>query len=567
MQQIIPITTLLLGALLVLLGARLTQRWRLSSATALSLSLCGVALGLALIPVNWQAWLAGGETGDRVLTFARELGLTGLFFLAGTRFDLKEIWQARRISFFVTGAGALLFVTAVIALTLFGQNRGVAITAAAAIVGASLWLSGQPSLSMNKRGMAAAPIKNAGAVLTFFSLAVLHFYAIFHALSGRAMTRSAWTIVALYEAVKLVVFFSSAYFAASQFLARAEGRVSPARTLIGYVLIAVLIFVLAVSFVGQIGALVWAFVSGVLLRRSETGRRISDSDQPVAIAVLLSFAFLPLLLQTHGRRLTDTGLVIIAVVVALTCKFAAVWVGARVGGASSTDAGRIAAAGLASGELAVLVLGFSVTKWEVGGHLFYGILAYAFISLLLSPALWRLSGSFENGLAEPPACRHKVLASLLRIGICLLTLVSGVRAQSPPTAADEDPVARARARIAGLVDERAAAAERILTAAKLVNESAEARKQGRHEQAKASLVKAEQVLTEAGTVRQNFLTEELMHRLVEEQAMFNPKPAAPLLPPATDYLLAPKVPRLVVARYQTYRDTFTRILAEEQVPG
>lgn len=147
-----------------------------------------------------------------------------------------------------------------------------------------------------------------------------------------------------------------------------------------------------------------------------------------------------------------------------------------------------------------------------------------------------------------------------------MTLVSGVRAQSPPTAADEDPVARARARIAGLVDERAAAAERILTAAKLVNESAEARKQGRHEQAKASLVKAEQVLTEAGTVRQNFLTEELMHRLVEEQAMFNPKPAAPLLPPATDYLLAPKVPRLVVARYQTYRDTFTRILAEEQVP-
>ena len=566
MQQIIPITTLLLGAMLVSLAARLMQRRNLSGAIALSLSLCGVALGLALIPVNWRMWLAGGETGDRALTFARELGLTGLFFLAGTRFDLKEGWQSRRVSFFVAGAGALLFVTAVIALTLFGQNRGVAITAAAAIVGASLWLPGQISGSVNKGALAVVAIKGPGVGPAFLSLAVLHFYAVFHALSGRAMTRSAWTVVALYEVVKLVVFFSSAYFAASRFLARVESRVSPARTLIGYVLITVLIFVLALSFVGQLGALVWAFVSGAVLSHSKMGKIVGENDRSVAIAVLLSFAFLPLLLQSHGRRLTDTGLVIIAVVVALISKFSAVWLGARVGGASITDAGRIAATTLASGELAVLVLGFSVTRWEIGGQLFYGILAYAFVSLLLRPALWRLSGSFEKGLAELPARHHKVLASMLLIGVCLLTLASGARAQSPSSAADEDPVARARARIAGLVDERAIAAERVLTAAKLVNESTEARKQGHHEQAKEALAKAELTMAETGTVRHNLLVEELNRRLAEEQAAFNPKKPVTPSPLTTSYRFAPKVPQLVVARYQTYRDTFTRILAEENVP-
>ena len=566
MQQIIPITTLLLSAMLVSLAAKLMQRRHLSGATALSLSFCGVALFLALMPMHWQAWLAGGETGDRVLTFARELGLTGLFFLAGTRFDLKEVWQARRISFFVTGAGALLFVTAVITLTTLGQNRGAAITAAAAIVGASLWLPSQFSLSNNERGMAAAPIKNAGAVLTFLSLAVLHFYAVFHALSGRAMTRSAWTIVALYEVVKLLVFFSSTYFAASRFLARVESRVSPARTLIGYVLITVLIFVLALSFVGQLGALVWAFVSGTVLSRSKIGRMVGESERPVAIAVLLSFAFLPLLLQSHGRRLTHTGLVIIAVVVALTCKFVAVWLGARVGGASSTDAGRIAAAGLASGELAVLVLGFSVTRWEVGGHLFYGLLAYAFVSLLLSPALWRLSSLFEKGLAQPHSRRHQVFASMLLIGVCLLTLASGVRAQSPPTAADEDPVARARAKIARLVDERAAAAARVLAASELVNESAEAKKLGRTEQAKEKLEQAEKVIAEAGAIRGDFLVEALARRLAEERTESEPKASATSFVPPPEYRLALRIPRTVVARYQTYRDTFTGILVEERVP-
>lgn len=565
MQQIIPITTLFLGALLVSLASRLLSR-RLAVVTAQGLALGGIALGLTLIPFSWQSWLAGGEAGDRVLTFARELGLTGLFFLAGTRFELKEVWQARRISLFMAVTGLLLFSLTAVALLLLGQDGSTAITAAAAIVGTSVWLPSQLSLSPEKGATAAASFKGAGVALTLLSLTVLHFYAVIHALSGRAMTRSAWAIVAFYEVVKLAVFFSFAYFVGSRFLNRAEGRVSPTRTLIGYVLIAVLTLVLAQSFVGQLGAIAWAFAAGALLGRSETWRSAGGSGQPIAVTALLSFTLLPLLLQAHGRRLTDVALVIVAVIAALTYKFAAVWVGARVSGAPSADAGRIAATTLASGELAVLVLGFSVTKWEVGGQLFYGMLAYAFVSLLLSPALWRLSGSFEKGLAEPHARRHKVLASMLLIGVCLLALASGTRAQSPSGATDEDPVARARARIAGLVDERAIAAERVLAAAKLVNESTEARKQGHHEQAKEALAKAEQSMAETGTVRPNLLVEELKRRLAEEQAAFNPKPSATPLPLTTGYQFAPKVPQLVVARYQTYRDTFTRILAEENVP-
>jgi soluble lytic murein transglycosylase-like protein/Kef-type K+ transport system membrane component KefB len=565
MEQIIPITTLLLSALLASLAARLAQR-RLSGATALSLSFGVVALGLTLLPADWQARLAGGEAGDRVLTFARELGLTGLFFLAGTRFDLKEVWQARRVSLFVAVTGLLLFSLTAVALLLLGQDGGAAITAAAAIVGTSVWLPSRLSLSSEKGTIAAAPLRGAGTALTLLSLVSLHFYAVFYALSGRAMTRSAWAIVAIYEVVKQAVFFSFAYFVAGRFLNRAEGRVSTVRTFVGFALIVILIFVLAQSFVGQLGALAWAFVAGALLGRSEMWKRIGASEQPVAVTALLSFALLPLLLQAHGRRLTDIALVVIAVIAALTCKFAAVWVSARVAGASGADAGRIAATTLASGELAVLVLGFSVTKWEIGGQLFYGITAYAFISLLLSPALRHLSGSFEKGTAEPHPRSRKVLASVLLIGISLLAPASGARAQSPSGAADEDPVARTRARIAGLVDERATAAERVLTAAKLVNESAEARKQGRHEQAKEALAKAEQAMAETGTARPDLLVEELKRRLAEEQAAFNPKTPVTPLPPAADFRFAPKVPQLVVARYQTYRDTFARILAEENVP-
>ena len=128
MEQIIPITTLFLGALLVSLTPRLLSR-RLSVVTAQSLALCLMALGLTMIPTDWQARLAGGEAGDRMLTFARGLGLTGLFFLAGTRFELNEVWQVRRVSLFVAVTGLLLFSLTAAALLLLGLDGGAAITA------------------------------------------------------------------------------------------------------------------------------------------------------------------------------------------------------------------------------------------------------------------------------------------------------------------------------------------------------------------------------------------------------------------------------------------------------
>jgi soluble lytic murein transglycosylase-like protein/Kef-type K+ transport system membrane component KefB len=574
MKQLTPILTLLLAALFISLIARLARR-RFSSPTALGLALVAVAFMLTSIPSNWQARLTGGAAGDRLLTFVRELGLWGLFFLAGTRFDLKQVWQARRVSFFVAVTNLLLFTLTIVALLLWGQSGSAAITVATAIVGTSVWLPSQPLLAPENGALAAARPRNLGIALTLFSLTTLHLYAIFHALSGRAMTRTAWIVVALYEVIKLAGFFCFAYFVASRFLKQAEDRVSPIRKLLGYTGFVGLIFVLALLVVGELGALAWAFISGSLLGGSKAGTRVRESRQPVAMVVFSSFAFLPLLLQTHGRQLTDGSLILFALIAALTYKFVAILIGTRVAGISSANARQIAAINLASGEVAILVLGFSLTRWVVESDVFYGVLAFAFISMLVSPMLRWLSTILDSERNIPQATeircsdksspRRRIIASIVIVGLSVLMLVTAVRAQSPTAPENEDPVTRARARITDLVDERTAAAERALTAIKLVNESVEARKQGKHEQAKESLAKAEQVIAATGTVRNDSLAEALNLRLAEERGAFNLNPAAPSKP-TTSHQFALKAPRLVVARYQTYRDTFSRILTEEQVP-
>ncbi|MBL8206206.1 MAG: lytic transglycosylase domain-containing protein [Blastocatellia bacterium] len=155
------------------------------------------------------------------------------------------------------------------------------------------------------------------------------------------------------------------------------------------------------------------------------------------------------------------------------------------------------------------------------------------------------------------------MSKLARLFFLAALLAHSVAAQTTQV---DDPVQRAHERIEAAVDGRAVAAERALAAAQLVNKGVEARKQGKHTAAQTALQQAQLMIASSTSAERGLLGEELLRRIAEEQAILNPKPAAITLPQKTNDLFAPKIPRLVVARYQAYRDTFTRILAEENVP-
>lgn len=575
-MQIVPIATILLAAALLWLGGRLARRQAKTEAVGLSFVLCLLALGLALIPSNWQVWLASGEAGDHALSLLRGAGVAGLAFLAGTRFNAQEVWKAPRIAL-LAAASVLLAALTVIVLTGLGAiDRAAAITAVAASAGTSLWLSVGGQSAPGKETIAAAV--GTSVVLTALSLLTVHLFAAFHELAGRPLSSSAYTIVALYELTKISVCFSLAYFVASGFLTRAQ-RVSSARALIGYLLIVLLIFALANSFIGQLAGVAWAFVAGALLIRSEGGKRLLGADQSIAVALLTSFAFLPLVLQPHGRVLPNKTLVFFTVGVALLGKFAAVWMGARVGGAASAEAKRIAVATLAAGEAGIAILGFGLTQWVIEGPLYFGILAYVFASLLLSavwpsPAHSSAEAVTQDGSGQPPSARgqrsvmrrKQTLAASVAIGAGLLGLATVAHAQAAATAREDDPAARALERIRGIVDERAAAASRVLAASKLLSESAEAKKQGKQEQAQETLAQAEKIVAETGGMQTDGLAEALLRRVAAERETLAAKPAAVAFqaPPRVRFNSAQ--PKLVRARDGQYQETLTRILAEENVP-
>ncbi len=413
MSEFAPVLILLTSALLILGGTKLARRFGLPDVFGCGVVLCFIAIGVLLFPVVWRAWSTGGPGGERLLSSARIVGLTGMLFLAGTRFNADQLRSKAGLIFgFGISAGVLFAVVVLLLKLLSGLDSGSIVLVAAAIVASSLWLPGELFRSKKDDHDLRIDWQAGAIVFTALALLAVYFYDIFAVIvRARAASASVYIIVALYEAVKLFVVFGFAYFICSRFLARAEGRISAARTTIGFVLIAVLIFALTAITTNQLGAIAWAFVAGALWRRSETGKKFAESERPLASATLISFAFLPVLLQSHGRSLNGFLALVIPVLAAVVLKWVIACVGMRAGGTSSRDAMLTAAAIVGSSEVGILLLGFGMTRWAIGPPVYFGILGYALASSVFNS----LVGRFAEKSVAPI---YKARSKEVRANVC-----------------------------------------------------------------------------------------------------------------------------------------------------
>lgn len=90
-----------------------------------------------------------------------------------------------------------------------------------------------------------------------------------------------------------------------------------------------------------------------------------------------------------------------------------------------------------------------------------------------------------------------------------------------------------------------------MTASKLVNESAEARKRGDRHQAIESLEEAEDIAAVDGSFERSALVDELLLLVARERAALSAGPASYAEPPA-NLGLASVAPKLALDRYREY---------------
>src|SRR5262245_28838796 len=118
--------------------------------------------------------------------------------------------------------------------------------------------------------------------------------------------------------------------------------------------------------------------------------------------------------------------------------------------------------------------------------------------------------------------RKRVHLNLITVAAVVMTIVVTPRAQSPVTSRNDDPVASAMERIHSAVERRAAIADRVLAASKLLNEGIAARKRGERERASAQLQQAEAIANEIEPPERSYLFDELASAIAAERAALSP---------------------------------------------
>ncbi len=150
--------------------------------------------------------------------------------------------------------------------------------------------------------------------------------------------------------------------------------------------------------------------------------------------------------------------------------------------------------------------------------------------------------------------------TIFTLAFACLTVVTAIAQSANP----DDPAKRSLERIEATMEEKSVVAERAMDAARLIRESAEAKKLGNDDRALTTLAKAEQLAAD-DELRNNDLIVALLDRIADERKALEKKsrPAST----ASLNLTTPRLaPRLALTRYRTYRETLGRILIEEKLP-
>lgn len=430
------ILIIVFGAALLLLGGFTAQRRGFSRTTGLLGSLGLVGLGLVFLPLAWRTPWVSNTPGDRFFILARNFGVAGLLFLSGIRIDFTRVVKAWKLLFVGALSGVVIGALVLFPLRFLGVNEPGAIWATvAAIAGVSLFIPGrQFPVSSEGEPEKIDSLKAPAIGLTSVAILTIYFYGAFEGITAFTTSGSALTVAVLYELVKVVVLFSFAYFVLSRFLHYTKKRFSPFRRLWICFLILGLLYVAALKAMGQLGASSWAFMAGTILNRSDLREKLGGGDRPIAEALFWSCAFFPLFLQSHGRSLTDPIAILGVVMIALLIKSMFLWIGARLAAVSASVAIQMTAVNLASGEAAVIFLGFGMMKWAIDSALYFVVLFFAAISILLGTVLSHWSASKAPSLEGLPSRsivptqqrtgnrKTKILGSLLLSCLGLVTL-------------------------------------------------------------------------------------------------------------------------------------------------
>ena len=387
-----PFLQLAFELVIILLAAKAagTISTRLGQPSVLGELLVGVLLGPSLLNILGLPFI-NNPTLETIISDLSELGVLLLMFLAGLELHLGELAGHRRVSLLASAGGLLLSIGLG-----WGAGRLIGLKdSAALLIGMAL---GATSVSISARTLMEMGVLRSRVGLSLLGAAVVDDILSILAFSiFLAMTTGSggfWGLVWL--TIRMALFLAGA----SAFglwvlprLARWVGRLSVSQGMLAFAIVMLLVYGLAAEVVGQMAALIGAFLAGLMFARTPEKSQIEQGMSSLAYGLFVPIFFINIGLSINLRslQLNAVGLILVVTLAAIAGKLLGAAAGARLGGFPGNEAFQLGAGMVARGEVTLIVAAAGSKAGLLDSAAFSAIVAAVLLSTLVTPSMLRFA--------------------------------------------------------------------------------------------------------------------------------------------------------------------------------
>ncbi len=327
---------------------------RLGQPSVLGELLVGVLFGPSLVNILGLPFINNSTLGVTISDLS-ELGVLLLMFIAGLELHLGELASHRRVSLLASVGGLLLSIGLG-----WGGGRLFGLTGSAALLlGLAL---GATSVSISARTLLEMGVLRSrvglsllGAAVVDDILSILAFSVFLALVSGSG---DFLTLVLLVARMALFLAAAAAFgLWVLPLMVRWVGRLAISQGMLAFALIILLVYGLAAELVGQMAALIGAFLAGLMFARTPGKGQIEQGMTSLAYGLFVPIFFINigLSIDLHSLDISAVWLILVVTLAAVAGKIFGAAAGARLGGLPINQSFQLGTGMVARGEVTLIV--------------------------------------------------------------------------------------------------------------------------------------------------------------------------------------------------------------------
>jgi Kef-type K+ transport system membrane component KefB len=350
----------------------------------------GVLLGPSLFNILALPFINSSSLGLTISDLS-ELGVLLLMFIAGLELHLGELTSHRRVSLLASVGGLVLSIGLG-----WGAGRLFGMTGAAALLlGLAL---GATSVSISARTLMELDVLRSrvglillGAAVVDDILSILAFSVFLAIITGSG---GFWGLVLLTGRVALFLAAATVFgIWVLPRLVRWVNRLSISQGVLAFAIITLLVYGLASEIVGQMAALIGAFLAGLMFARIPEKGQIEQGVTSLAYGFFVPIFFINigLSIDLHSLHINALWVILVITLAAIAGKIFGAAAGARVGGLPTHESFQLGSGMVARGEVTLIVAAAGSKAGLVDAGAYSAIVAVVLLTTLLTPPLLRIA--------------------------------------------------------------------------------------------------------------------------------------------------------------------------------